>query len=74
MDSLRTLGLEGNMNLIGSVPTELALLPKLEILDINLTSITGAIPEQLCGKEKESGEKERGLLIRANCSMVQCCQ
>ncbi|CAB9497088.1 Leucine Rich Repeat [Seminavis robusta] len=50
--SLESLDLRGNMGMVGPFSPELANLnDTLEVLDLQDTSITGTIPEELCGLE-----------------------
>ncbi|CAB9502102.1 Leucine Rich Repeat [Seminavis robusta] len=63
--TLQEIDLSGNAQVTGSVPSELGQLDRLQMLDISGTALTGAIPKALCFDF---------LTIRANCSLLQCCQ
>ena len=62
-----TIDLASNARITGTIPSELALLDKLEWLDMTETAVTGTIPEELCTKAAL-------LTIVANYSQIKCCQ
>jgi Leucine-rich repeat (LRR) protein len=68
---LRDLDLSENTStdIVGTIPTELGALSFLRQLDLSGTAIEGDLPTQLCQRQA-MGELE----IRANCSLVNCCQ
>lgn len=45
---LEALDFDLNGNVKGTIPSTLGLLPFLRLLDLNGTSLTGSLPEELC--------------------------
>ena len=72
---LEILDLSGNSALSGTIPSELGLLTaNLTHLDITETSISGAVPVQLCAGEANETAPLVGTIVTANCSHVECCE
>lgn len=69
LTTLEEFEIGGNSRMTGTIPSELGLLTNLALLDISETGIRGVIPKPLCRRELE------GLLqIKANCTLVECCE
>ncbi|CAB9523222.1 Leucine Rich Repeat [Seminavis robusta] len=62
---LREINIGGNIGLTGTIPLEWAALTNLESLIIEGTSVSGAIPTELCNVPT--------LTVTADCGNIECC-
>jgi hypothetical protein len=66
---LEKLDAFNNHMVTGTIPSEMGLLTNLRFLNIVGTAITGTVPDELCERNKTGA-----LEIRANCTLVECCE
>lgn len=68
LSKLTELDVSENANLGSSIPSEIGSLSTLTKFDVSGTSLTGRVPEGLCGRARDGA-----LEVMANCSQIQCC-
>ena len=78
MASLEFLDLSATAFLSGTIPTEMGLLQNLRSADFGFTSLTGAVPSQLCSIAADPALFLDTLIVdcltpEVTCSVPDCC-
>mmetsp|Transcript_22677 Transcript_22677/g.52399 ORF Transcript_22677/g.52399 Transcript_22677/m.52399 type:complete len:91 (+) Transcript_22677:319-591(+) len=73
LNRLEVLSLSHNSQLGGTIPTQLADLQRLHVLDLNHTNITGSVPEGVCIlTDPDTTRVDQLEVLTVDCTKVAC--
>ena len=70
LTKLQGIDVSNNPAMTGTIPHELGDLPLLNHIDVTKTSITGTVPEEMCGRVQDPIVL---MTVAADCDVLECC-